>query len=665
MLALYFALAVLVQIPDIQARPDVAQISLPAARAEDLLPARALAVVRVRSLDRLAEIGLEFQRIQDSDAQPVDLLAMIGAQSGLQARWDLVDRTQPVLLAVTNSRNNQPAALTFIASCKDAAAFSADPAWKRSGWTCTPAGSFVVVATEPGPERLAAESPLRAGLDRGDVVARVDFAEVMAQFGDEFTGQMQASIDESLDAGAPEAAVQMQERMIDLFTTWLDSIETFGATFQHTGGRTQLALEMVALPGSSLATVERVDTRPLEGLIRCVDPASPILFAGAFDWSKVMKELFTNVIDLDALAAMDPEAGDVRKQIDALVEIYDLLGPCTAGGMRFSKEGLSASYALQPKDAPKLIEAYRKVVSVPDSGVTLEGPTPGTIGEVDVQRFRIRVDPKAHGMQQVDNAYEAGQALGAEMMSKLFGSDAIPFTYALHAGRMLATMGPDALMEGALARSKGGAMSPAGRELATMIGTLNPGFALRIDAPLFARGVLDLWTRVAGAIPVDGEETAALFQGCGPLWVTGGLDQRTWRWTIDADALNLARAISQMRQLATEHDHGDHTEPVSDARLAELELMGDLMSIDAALLAWADAHEGRYPTSLDSLLEKNARGRSYVMDRAHLVDPWDRAYLLAQGASPGELPRVFTLGADGKFGGDGLDRDVDRETLRR
>ncbi len=73
---------------------------------------------------------------------------------------------------------------------------------------------------------------------------------------------------------------------------------------------------------------------------------------------------------------------------------------------------------------------------------------------------------------------------------------------------------------------------------------------------------------------------------------------------------------------------------------------------------------GRYPTDqegLEALIERPANevkwDGPYVQKRDSLTDPWGRPYLYKQPGQHRDVD-IFTLGADGKEGGEGDARDI-------
>jgi type II secretory pathway pseudopilin PulG len=87
-----------------------------------------------------------------------------------------------------------------------------------------------------------------------------------------------------------------------------------------------------------------------------------------------------------------------------------------------------------------------------------------------------------------------------------------------------------------------------------------------------------------------------------------------------------------------------------------------LEAFAAAMRLYADEHEGKFPPDLDALFVARADGSSYFGSRtATRTDPWNRPFLYDPPSVARPLPRVSSLGADGRAGGTGEDADLERE----
>jgi len=89
----------------------------------------------------------------------------------------------------------------------------------------------------------------------------------------------------------------------------------------------------------------------------------------------------------------------------------------------------------------------------------------------------------------------------------------------------------------------------------------------------------------------------------------------------------------------------------------------DINSISGAVTDYAIENGGRYPESLEVLWRPDARGFVYLTVEAPL-DPWGRPYGYEPPSPSSSKFRVFSLGADGKPGGEGDDRDIDNVLIK-
>jgi general secretion pathway protein G len=85
----------------------------------------------------------------------------------------------------------------------------------------------------------------------------------------------------------------------------------------------------------------------------------------------------------------------------------------------------------------------------------------------------------------------------------------------------------------------------------------------------------------------------------------------------------------------------------------------DLNTLVQALDNYALENGGRYPDSLDILVQPDDQGNTYLRGRTSIPkDPWKNEYVYepAQGGRP---MRIISYGKDGQPGGTGEDADID------
>ncbi|MBK7643708.1 MAG: type II secretion system protein GspG [Planctomycetes bacterium] len=96
------------------------------------------------------------------------------------------------------------------------------------------------------------------------------------------------------------------------------------------------------------------------------------------------------------------------------------------------------------------------------------------------------------------------------------------------------------------------------------------------------------------------------------------------------------------------------------SRKRQAQAQSEILVLQAALERWSSQHEGKFPSSLEALVQPDAQGSTLLGD-AFVVpkDPWGNEYSYAP-PTPGSLrPTLLSLGHDGQPGGEDDDSDVD------
>jgi general secretion pathway protein G len=107
--------------------------------------------------------------------------------------------------------------------------------------------------------------------------------------------------------------------------------------------------------------------------------------------------------------------------------------------------------------------------------------------------------------------------------------------------------------------------------------------------------------------------------------------------------------------------------PVLGIKLSRATLVkakADIMVISEAVSRYAIDNDGRWPESLETLLVPRAGGARYLDAERLPVDPWGHPYGYERPSSGAPKFRVFSLGADGRPGGEADGRDIDNLLIR-
>ncbi|MBL8857940.1 MAG: type II secretion system protein GspG [Planctomycetes bacterium] len=626
--------------------PEPAPVPVPAS-IEDLIPSEAQAVLRIASLERLRAIVMPILHSADPEMPPIDPLPMLAAEMGLEAPWEKIDATQPVIIAVAMSAETQQPEVTFLFDARVPADFTADERVRSSAWHCKALGNHVVLSMGTSVGALAVDAPLRRGLAYNDIVLRVDCRALMSQFGDEFLQSFESEADAAVENANSPGEGRIVQELLDGTREAVGSMETFTLGVKQNGARTRIVFELSGREGSALVSVPKVDIRPLASLARVISADAPLAMLSAMDFAPLaarFQEWF------EAIAAELPpqDSLDVSAMMRDATKAYSVMGACNATEVRMDEAGIAVTYAQNPPDHKAFVDAHIASMSV----LKPVGPTPVTVAGHNAQR--VTFDIRGLIESTVKDAQAQLPVEFDEVMRKLFGGDGFVLHYAPVGKEMVISMGREAALSGALERMQASASSAAGNELLAMMGNLNPGFSLRMNPVKLVDGVTGLIRAVGAPMPDLEEELHAALAACPPILMAGGLDERTWRFAIDADLVRIVDVFSKLPEMSG---------PEEDFDPIRSELMFELSNLQHALENYADDHGGEYPKSLLELLTRSAEGYEYISEAGELIDPWNRPYVYSAPANAGEAPRVLTLGADGKPGGTGLDRDQDSVTI--
>jgi general secretion pathway protein G len=91
----------------------------------------------------------------------------------------------------------------------------------------------------------------------------------------------------------------------------------------------------------------------------------------------------------------------------------------------------------------------------------------------------------------------------------------------------------------------------------------------------------------------------------------------------------------------------------------------DIVAIQSALTEYSVANGGKYPESLEALVTPDVHGWTYLNAMHVPKDPWGRTYVYEPPGPGNPRPRIFTLGKDGKPGGEGDSADIDSSSVDR
>ena len=84
----------------------------------------------------------------------------------------------------------------------------------------------------------------------------------------------------------------------------------------------------------------------------------------------------------------------------------------------------------------------------------------------------------------------------------------------------------------------------------------------------------------------------------------------------------------------------------------------DLTQIKQAAEGYLYDHNGKWPDSIEQLVQRDQDGTAYLEQSEVPKDPWGNAYMYEAPRQGEAYPSIYTYGADGVRGGEGKDRDI-------
>lgn len=630
---MFFATVLLALIPQTPAQP-----------LARLVPRDTVIYVEMPSLDRFVSA---WRRTHDSfdpsGKDSIDLDHMLKEFDVPCSAADL-DTKRPLALCLTMAR--EPGAEpkpVFLLPARSPENFAKSLSTPEHKVTTLVDGSYVLVAPEsPSIERDGNAAPIALGLPQGDVVARIDLARLIEQFRpmiDPMLEQIEAASEEMAAGAAGGVDVSPVMGMyMDGLRDFFDSAQTLDVAGRLESSRMELAFDLSNKPGSVLANFGSKEKTDVRALSRYFDSQSAINVLAGMDMQAMTKR-FGPLYQAMPEMYPEPMRAAMKRMFGQMGELGAQLGNAMCASLDFGADGLRGAYFLRARDANKVLEAYKTMMtSAP--GLAFEALPASTVDGAAVIGWRMRFDAKALGA-----AEEQGEQL-SEMVKRIYGADGIVVRLATKADLCVLVLGGDeAFLKSTLARVNGAPqpLPPSVQRALEQVAGMSPCFVTHWDFGRMMKGISSL----AGSLAPMAESMPEL-----PFSILawGGVDGPVWHGALGCDLDEVAAAMRAV-------------EVQRAAQMNSNRAKADIISIMASLDEFAINNSGKYPDSLEPLVTPDANGHAYLEGEHPLLDPWGRKYAYAPASSATPHPRVSTLGRDGKAGGIGEDADIDSDTL--
>ncbi|MFN0243370.1 MAG: hypothetical protein ACKVWV_10810 [Planctomycetota bacterium] len=515
--------------------------SVAASDVAKLVPEGTVIYLEIPSLERLdAAIHKVMSAFAPAQAEGFDVDMILG-ELDVPGSAEEIDHKKPFAfcLVLPAQPGAQPMP-TMLVPAVSAENYAKSVAESGVAMQATVAGSYVVVSSAP--ITPAATPPAIAlGLPAGEVACRIDMKRLVAHFRPLIDmGLAQAG--PLMAAGAAQSApgmdmAPMMDTYVSGLRSFLDSGETLDLALRLEGDRFEFATNFTALEKSALAEFGSKEKTDLRDLARLIDASAPVSVVIGMDQAAMLKH-FTPF--LDAAINMYPEASraSMKKAMDNWDELAAQTGPGFCVNADFTPTGMQQVVYMRPRDATKLLEAYKSMMTAMP-GCTLDELKTSDVGGVQVTRSRLHVDPQAFEL--------TGQpAATSAMVERMYGKDGLALAYATKGGvTALVLGGDDAFLASSLGRISTATQAPASltRSLEQVAG-LNPTFVVHYDFGKLAKSFAGFMPIGAPGMPSEMPDFAA------KLVICGGIDGRTWKMATSTDLAELGVAFRKMTEAA-------------------------------------------------------------------------------------------------------------------
>ena len=327
--------------------------------AASLVPADAALLVRIESLNGLAELAQAFSELEPGQEPPsaAELLAGF-AYPGPAAN---VDAARPLFLALSFRPDSPAPGLTWIVAAASGSTLALDNS--ESALTLHTQGDYTAITNQPGAPRPSAASPLVAALPPGLVALHVDLAGLIQRFRP------------LIDMGLREAELQMANMpqqasmpfdMEGLFEWYfdraheiVDSAEALELGLAHDGRTLALRGTYRVKAGSPqvFAPLETTALAPFAGLI---DPDAPLQMASNGRWTDLLAPM-SGMMEVALEMYPEPFRSDMERALDLQRALADTYLPGFAMGADFTTEGVRMSYVLRAKDPARVLASFEEM----------------------------------------------------------------------------------------------------------------------------------------------------------------------------------------------------------------------------------------------------------------------------------------------------------------
>lgn len=341
-------------------------VQSPTDPAAALVPSDATVLVRLESLERLADLAAAFSELVPGGATPgaAEFLPMLQYPGAAEA----VDPAQPLYMAVSFAPDLPAPSQAWIVPLRPGAAHGIDNS--EGVLSLHQEGAYLAIHARPGVARPTSPSPLVAALEPGVVSVHVDLARLVELFRPLIDmGLRQAEMELASapqDEGVPFDMEGMYEWFFDKAHETIDSALSFDLALGRAGSLLELRGRYRVKEGSP-QVFRPVSTVPLALLAGQIDPAHPLQLVASGTWNDFLRPM-ADVIDVAMELYPEPFRTDFEQMLAQQRALDEALLPGIAASTDFTTEGMHLVYVLRAKDPARVLAGLEEMARGMDGG---------------------------------------------------------------------------------------------------------------------------------------------------------------------------------------------------------------------------------------------------------------------------------------------------------
>lgn len=531
-----------------------------------LVPADAVAIVRMESFDDLALRVARLRELMDTDGEDFTAetlaRATLGAIGMEEAAATALDTSRALAFALRlDPAATPPFSLLALLPAADPDRLTEQ--LRSSGVATRSEAGYVAAWLDGAPPDSADGSRLLAGLPDGIVSARVDAGALYASFGIMIGFALNAaesSIEEEMAAEGSPGSAEILAPIFSFVRKAVSSADLLDVSLGVDDDGYSLALALTLKAGSPAAAFAHAPAPDWIAQCRRLDPEAHFAFLASAEFGALLKfyaSFYDDLADEFAAHAEDPQvaSAEMRRFFAEMRKAYSGLGRSLAGSGTFAPDGVRGCWSAAAADPAGAATAFISLMHAPGmEALGMRGTEPAAVTIAGLSGSAWEMEWDLATLSQLASTGQdprVAEAAAKTMTALYGGKNGARFAVLAGDGAVHMLIGGDDRQREAMVRraTAGGSVPDAWLRLARELEGADPGGLLWVDGRPVIETVLS--AMAASESPgMDAEEIAAGIRRSGdaraPFAIYWGASARDLRAGLRCDVEGWLRILAAM-----------------------------------------------------------------------------------------------------------------------